>query len=257
MNRALLAFLLMSMPCQIPAVSQTAPQPAELTRERVAALAKIYFRDSEELPMDVAVTNVVTDPQGNVKRRSQSAVRVMYKGFNQQAGRSSFNANSGWFNTGALRASLSGDFAVDIATMRLAVGMGGGPPWGIQPPAAPGQPYLLTSKDSDCPAFQLLRDWIFPAKLCAAFQYSLDGSGPENLAFAHFRFDLLNVPAPAKLPDFGQAQITSFRCEGDFQKAFLPGDSQPYLLPSRVVTTVETSKGRIELTNQYSPRAAK
>jgi hypothetical protein len=250
---------LMVMPCcQAPGYGQTSPaRPAGLDAGRVTALAKMYFRDSAELPMDVAVTTVVTDARGKLKRRSQSSVRFVFRGYNQEAGKFSFRSNSGWFNTRALRESLSGDLAVFAAAMRLAPAKDWSPHLEIQQPAQPGEPFLVSAKDGECPEFKLLRNWVFPEKLCISAQFRLAGDPANDLVFQHFSFDVTNLPATAKVADFGDVQVLSFHSEGDFQKASLPGEAQPYLLPKQVVTSVATSKGKMVITNQYAPRIQK
>ena len=238
--------------CQAPGYGQ-----ATLDAARVTALAKMYFRDSAELPMDVAVTAVVSDAHGKLKRRSQSSVRFLFRGYNQEAGKFSFRSNSGWFNTRALRESLSGDLAVFFAVMGLAPAKDQSPHLEIQQPTRAGEPYLVTRKAGECPEFKLLRDWVFPEKPCVSMQFRVSGDPADGLIFQDFSFDAINLPGTAKVADFGDVQVLSFHSEGDFQKALLPGETQPYLLPKLVVTSVATSKGKIVITNQYSARIEK
>jgi hypothetical protein len=49
----------------------------------------------------------------------------------------------------------------------------------------------------------------------------------------------------------------SYYSEGDVQKGFLPGDPRPFLVPKRVVTMIETDKGKIVLTNEHTLAAKK
>jgi hypothetical protein len=230
-----------------------AAQTPELTSEQVVALARTFFRDTGELPMNVRVTKVVTDAGGKLKRRSESTVRVVYRGYNNH------RFNSGWFNTGSLRDSMSGDLALGVAMLVLAPKNGDPVKFKIVPPSAAGQPYqVVLELTGACPPLQFARNSLLPVtRFCASCRYSLAGAPPSGLVFENFRLDVANLPAPAKLADLGDVEIRGVRVEGDFQKAFLPGDAQPYLLPRQVVISMDTSKGSIQVTNQYSPRAAK
>jgi hypothetical protein len=163
------------------ALAYGAAQAPGLTAEQVVALAKTFFRDTGELPMDVRVTKVVTDASGKLKRRSESSFRAVYQG------KSTIRYVSGSLNAGGLFGSMSDSYFLDAAMRTLAP----------------------------------------------------------------------NTQEPAKLADLGDVEVRSFRAEGDFQRAFLPGDPRPYLLPGQIVTSVNTSKGKIVITNQYSARIEK
>ena len=103
------------------------PLPAdEIKMEQVTALAKTYFRDSAEIPMDVAVTTTVTDKAGRPKQKAQGTVHMIFSGYNQQADRFTVHANSGIFSYGALRDSMTGNMAVFVAAIFLAPGPGKG-----------------------------------------------------------------------------------------------------------------------------------
>jgi hypothetical protein len=225
-----------------------AAQTPELTSEQVVALARTFFRDTGELPMNVRVTKVVTDAGGKLKRSSESSVRVLGRGYNQTSDMASWRVDSGWFSTQAMRWA-SGNLALTWSMMRLASKAGGAPRLEIQQPAWPGEPFLVTVEDADCPTFKLYPPGLFPlGRLCGSWRYALQGNLPNDLVFDRFSFDAMNLPAAAKVSEFGDVQVLSFRCEGDFRKAYLPGDAQPYLLPNQVVTTVDTSKGKIAIT---------
>jgi len=160
-----------------------------------------------------------------------------------------------YFETpGSVTAALRAAF---VAAMRLAPKKDSSFHFEIQQPAQPGDPFLVTTKDGDCPEFKQLKDWIFPEKPCISAQFRLAGDPTNDLVFEHFSFDVTNLPGAAKVAEFGDVQVLGFRCEGDFQKASLPGETQPYLLPKQVVTSVETSKGKMVITNQYAPQVPK
>ena len=237
-------------------IASAQPTPA-LTLDRVTALAKSYLRDSAEVPMNVAVTTVVTDQAGKLKRRAQSTVRLVFRGYNPQTGKFGFNGNSGWFNTWALRDSISGEFAAYLAGTFLAPRGGATDPLKILQPAQPGQPFLITLEGDNCPKVELAGQYLFPRKACGSSRFGLSLDGGNDLLFQHFTFDAAGLPVPAKVAYLDDVQLLSLRFDVDFQKGFLPGDPNPFLWPKRTVTTVSTDKGKIVITNEHTPQTAK
>ncbi len=221
---------------------------ADLTPEGVVALAKIYFRDSAEVPMRVSVNTVVADKSGKVKERHQSAVTMIFHGYNLQTGHFSLRSNSGWFNTGALRDSLGGDLAAFISAAYLMPSKEGDRKVEI----SPDKP-LVTVHDANCPALELSPRWLFPKVTCGTAQFSLAPAG-DGWEFRQFEFASSGRSAPAKIKYLGAVQLTAFHATVDFQANFLPGAPKPFLWPKTVVTTLITDKGNISVTNHYSAK---
>jgi hypothetical protein len=227
---------------------------ADVTLDRVTALAKAYFRDSAEVPMSVVVTTVVTGPAGKVKHRGESSVSMVFHGYNQASGKFSLRGNSGWFNTGALRDSMSGDLAAFFCAFYLIPKKDARQHREIQQPAEPGKPLLVVVKDAACPAMELMARWLFPKKPCGSAQFSLTAGANDDLMFQHFGFDSAGPPAAASIAYLGDVQLTAFHAGVDFQKGFLPGDPQPFLWPKETVTSATTDKGTVTITNRYTPK---
>ena len=143
-----------------------------------------------------------------------------------------------------MRESLSGDLAVFFVAMLLAPRKDGDPHFEIQQQARPGEPFFVSAKGAECSAFKLLDHYVFPQKPCISTQFRLTGDPGNELVFDHFSFDEMNLPATAKIADFGEVQVLSYHCEGDFQKTSLAGETQPYLLPKQVVTSAGPAKAR-------------
>jgi len=213
MRKPELSILVVLACFQVPVHAQTGAAPDV---QRVMALAKMYFRDCAELPMDVAVTTVVTDARGKLKRRSQAAARLLFRGYNQEGGRFSLSASSGWTNPRAMRESMSGDLAVFFVAMGLVPRKEGEPHFEIQQPARPGEPFLVNVKAGECSAFKLLDRFVFPQKPCISTQFRLAGDPAGDLVFQHFSFEVVNLPAAARIADFGDVQVLGYHCEGDF-----------------------------------------
>ena len=166
---------------------------ADVTLDRVTALAKTYFRDSAEVPMSVAVTTVVTDGAGKVKHRGQSSVSMVFHGYNQESGKFSFRGTSGWFNTGALRDSMSGDLAAFISSGYLLPKKDSTHHPEIQQPSEPGKPILVVAQDGDCPAMEVMPQWLFPSKPCGSARFNLTAGANGDLMLQHFSFDSLGL----------------------------------------------------------------
>jgi hypothetical protein len=233
-----------------------AADATEVNLGRITALAKAYFRDSAEVPMDVAVTTVVTDRAGKPKRKAQSAVRMVFHGYNQQSHRFSLDGNSGMFNAWALRDSMSGNMAAFVAALLLAPGKDATEHLEIHQPAQPGQPILVTNHPGPCPPFELNR-YLFPRKPCGAEQFGLTVKPSNDLAFQHYSFDSAGLPAAAKVPYFDDVHILAFHTDVEFQEGSLPGDPAPFLWPKQTVVLVTTDKGEISIANRYSPTPPK
>ena len=221
--------------------------------DQIRALAGGYFRDSTEIPMSVAVTTMVTDAAGKVKHQSQSTVGMVFNGYNQGSGKFSLRANSGMFNAGAMRDSLSGDLAAFFAgglipkktsTQTIA----------IQQPSEPGKPVLVVIRDGECPPLELMPRWIFPQHPCGSAQFSVTADSQGGLTFQHFTFDSSGAPAAAKIEYLGDVQLLSFHAAVEFQEVLLPGDPKPYLWPMEAVTSLTTNKGKLTISNRYSAK---
>ena len=220
----------------------------ELTLERVTALAKVYFRDSAEVPMSVDVTTLVTNEGGKTIHRAHLTVGMVFNGYNQQSGKFSFRANSGIFSTGALHDSLSGDFAAffagglitkPIPTRSLAI-----------------EQESVSLVDKSCPALQIVKGAAFPAHLCGTGHFHVSNAPNGELMFQSFTFDTSGAPAMAKVPHLGDVQIQGFHAAVFFQQGMLPGDAKPYLLPEKTVTSLKTDKGTVTVINLYRPKTS-
>ncbi len=223
-----------------------------INRAKIATLSKMFLRDSAELPMDVTVTTVITDRAGREKRRSQSSVHFLFHGYNQQAEKFSFDSHSGWFNTGALRDSFSGDLAVFAAFGELAPKKNGDADFEMIQQDLPGQGIFIKTSDPDCHDFEMSDRFLYPKKYCSSVEFHVGTDSAGQLSVERFTLQIGNLPAAGKIVYLGAVQIRSIRAEGDIQKAYLPNDPLPFLVPRQVVTSIETDKGKIVLTNLYT-----
>jgi hypothetical protein len=215
------------------------------TQAQLLAAAKIYFRDSTEIPMSVDVVTTAQDPSGKVTKRRQSTIRTVFKGYNLQARRFSWQGHSGWFSTGSLSDSFSGDWGAFIAASII-----GNPedPAEVQVES----PTAASVHWNKCHRqFLMHPKYLMPDAFCLTAEYIL-GEEDGQPSFKSYTIHLRDLPAPARLPYLGEAKISSYTVDGDFQKQFLPGDPKPYLTPGKVTSVIATDKGKITVVNSYA-----
>ncbi len=215
---------------------------------QVKALAKSFFRDSTEVPMSVDVTTVATDPSGKVKHRGHGMAGMVFNGYNQGEHKFSLRANAGMMSAGAMKDSVGGDLAVFFAG-------------GLIQKEDPNhtveirQPDRAVVRDKDCAALTLMQRWMFPEHPCGAGEFTLGKNAAGSLTIQRFKFDGAGAPASAKVEYLGDVQVTGFHAEVEFREKLLPGDTKPYLWPLTSETTLNTDKGKLTITNRYSPKA--
>jgi len=215
---------------------------------KVTALFRMFLRDSAELPMDVAVTTLVTDAAGREKRHTQGTVRLLFRGYSQQAERFTMKSQAGLMYRRLLHDSMAGDLAVFKAFMLVAPGKNGAPRVKV---AEEDGGLVARNIETECPDFEMRTGELFPRRDCSRVEFRLVREASGELAVDHFRIETVNLPAPAKLRYLGQVEVWKYAAEADVQKAYLPGDPRPFLVPKRVVTTIETNKGNIVLTEEH------
>lgn len=241
--------------CRIVAAGQTsAGKPAAAALDQVAAAAKTYFRDTAELPMSIAVTMVVTDASGKLKRRSHGSVDFIFHGYNPRSDKGTFTISAGIFQRGTMKESMGGNNAVLFAGLMLRDALHATPSPEILQPAGAGQPLIVRFNGVQCQPFKLKESSLFPGNYCGRWEYYLTESG-NDLRFERFSFDSAGLPTQAKVAYLGDVQVLGFHFDEDFQQALLPGDAKPFLLPKKVVTAITTDKGTITITNQYAPKS--
>jgi hypothetical protein len=74
----------------------------------------------------------------------------------------------------------------------------------------------------------------------------------EDLSIKAFAFDASGLPAQGKVDYLGEANITGYHVDMDFQKATLPGDPKPFVVPWHVTVTVITEKGKLLMSGEFA-----
>src|SRR5260370_30506348 len=84
---------------------------AEVTLDQIKALAKVYLRDSAEVPLSVDVTTVVTDASGKEKHKGHLTASMVFRGYSLQSGKFSVQAKKDGLTPLGLQDSLGGHVA--------------------------------------------------------------------------------------------------------------------------------------------------
>jgi hypothetical protein len=226
-----------------------------VTFAQLSKAAKVYLRDSAEFPLNTKVEVTFTDLAGHVRNHKTGTYKYNFHGYNVRSSTGKLNLDGSW------RTALSGStlrraaIATSIAPILLGVL--------LYPDTEKN--FLLTMSQGDSP--DLVSVTIKPGGECDLFQWdneryishSFCGSyalqvGKDDFVLKHFAFDASRLPAPAEMDVLGQATISRYHSEAEFQKVFLPGDPKPFLVPKRVTITVETDKGKLVMSGNYTLR---
>lgn len=226
---------------------------AEVTVDRAVALARAYFRDSAEVPMNVGVTTVVSDTAGKVKHRDQATVRLVFNGYNPRSGKGSLRANAGVLSKNEMYESLSGSFAAFMAAAWILPEKDSTHRFRLEAPE-PGKPFAMVAKDADCAELQMMPRIPFPQHFCGSVRITWSEEAGGELAFQNIILESAGRPAAAKIAGLGDVRVLGFHAEVSFQKGFLQGDAKPFLWPKTAVTTVRTDRGTVEITNRYEAK---
>ena len=198
--------------------------------------------------MKVWVTTVVTDQAGKVKERHQSAVTMIFHGYNLQTGSFSLRSNSGWFNTGALQDS----------PWRRPDGIHlGGLPDAVQ--GGRSQARNLAGQTRSHRARHELSCTGVESEMAVSQSDLRDRpihSGPRSrrLGVSAFRIREFRFARDCQDQVSGECAPHGLPRHSGLPGEFPPGRPQAFLWPKTVVTTLTTDKGSISVTNQYSSK---
>ncbi len=270
MNTArLLIALLLAFPLQ---AQQPAPA-TELSFERFARASKESLRDTAELPMRLTTEFSATDAHGRVLGHRTGQFDYDFHGYNPRS-------NNGLLSLYGPRRSIKEAGTVAAITMLPSILV------------APGVERRLKMKVIDSPQPDMFVTEFVPEKDNQAMSYEVQvnkekpvpeqqsalGEKCQNVGwmrkaylFSHiclgraqvqlekddlavnsFAWDTGGLPAQAKIDYLGKANITGYRVEMDFQKATLPGDPKPFVVPRHVAVTVITDKGKLQMAGDFA-----
>jgi hypothetical protein len=255
-----LQFVLIVLTLNLGALAQGAEEknaPSEeaalsVTRGQLVKAAKLYFRDTAELPM-VQVTTVTA---GKARKPSTITGEYLFHGYskNKKTSNASFQGNiSMWAvlrGAKVAKASLNSmfftmmpgveiysetdDYAFEDAT------------------GAQKLPRVKMLPIKPCPVFSVtqISESYLPEHPCGEMDFDLD----TDSKLQRFTFESAGLPAQLKLYPFGKCTLLRYHAEVAFQSVTLLDEKTPFLVPAQVTTTVETSKGSIVLLSKYQPK---
>jgi hypothetical protein len=224
-----------------------------VTFAELSKAAKVYLRDSAEFPLSTKVEVTFTDLTGHVRRHKAGTYKYDFHGYNVRSSTGKVDLEGSW------RTVLSGStlrkaaIATSIAPILLGVVLFPDTEKNatILQGAFPDLVSVTIKPGGECDPFQWENERYASHSFCGSYELQL---GKDDLMLKHFAFDASRLPAPADMDVLGRATISRYRSEMEFQKVFLPGDPKPFLVPKRVIVTVETDKGKLVATSNYTLR---
>ena len=226
---------------------------AEVTLDQITALAKVYLRDSAEVPMNVAVKVVVTDLAGKVTHQNELSTSMVFRGYSLGTGKFSIVSTKNGLTPFGVHDSLPGGLAAFVAATKL-FKLGQAKVEIVQPEQNKATVFV---RDEKCPAIELLRRDMFMVHPCGNAEFTLTSAPGGDLAMQHVSFDSTGDAVLTKVAHLGEANLKSFHYGVDFQLKTLPGEAKPYLWPLETVVVATTDKGTVTITNQYSAKAGR
>ena len=268
-----IARLLVALLLVLPAMSQGPVPATEISFERVTRASKESLRDSAELPMRMSVDFSATDLTGKLRKHRTGTYDYDFHGFNPRSSNSTMNLRgsprSGFKEaaTAAVVATLAAVLVAPGAEHRLKMKVIDSPQPGIFVaefvPAddSPGAVTVSLSTEKPvreeksgsqqkCQTSEWMRNAYLLRNICPArLQVQMQ---KDDLSIKAFAYDVAGLPLPAKIDYLGEANITSYHFDIDFQKATLPGDPKPFVVPSHVTVNIATDKGKLAMTATFA-----
>lgn len=264
--RGLLIALLIAVP-----VTAQQPSPAtEISFERVVRASKDFLRDSAELPMRIMVDFSATDLTGRIRKHRKGRFDYDFHGFNPRSGNSTMNlrglglTRSGYkeATTTAVAATLAAVLVAPGAEHRFKMKVIDSPqPDIFVAEFVPEEDSfgtihvegLSTEKSSPEEKCQTLgwmsKAYLFrnicPGRLLVKMQ-------KDDLSVKAFAFDAAGLPLPGEVDYLGETNITGYHVDIDFQKATLPGDPKPFVVPWHVNVSVVADKGKLLMSGEFA-----
>ncbi|HEY2115499.1 MAG TPA: hypothetical protein VGJ51_10430 [Candidatus Angelobacter sp.] len=260
----------------LPAKPQEPATPTEISFERFTRAGKESLRDSAELPMRLTVDFSATDLTGRVRKHRKGKFDYDFHGFNP---RSNNGGGLGKLDLHGSRRRFKEGGTIAAITMLPAVLV------------APGVEHRLKMKSLNSPQPDLFVAEFAPQEdslgtttfgLSTEKPVPQEKSGPgekcqtsgwmqkaylfnnicldraqvqlekNDLSVKSFAWDTGGLPVQGTVDYLGEANITGYHVDMDFQKATLPGDPKPFVVPWHVTVTVITDKGKLLMSGEFA-----
>lgn len=255
----LLCLLLLSRRAveQITEHPQAAPPEAKLTFDQLTQAAKVYFRDTAEFPLLQTTTLTVSDASGHVGKAQTVSLNYIFQGYSQKQHSAHATLKGKTSPWAVLRGNKMAKVAGSSAFWSMMPGVRlysylGEYSFEVERTSSSG---LFTAKlapVTPCSALPMKHRGVFyfPNVACGISEFQLQ----SDLSFQKFVFDASGLPVLINVDPIGQCSLERYHVEIDFQKIYLPGEKEPFLVPQQVLVTLETDKGRIEIASTYEPK---
>ena len=223
----------------------------QLTFEQLAKASKIYFRDTAEFPMRMSLDFSAVDSNGKMRKHRTGNFDYDFHGYNprsQKANLSMRGPRSG------LKAGASAGVAVILPISVLYT--------------KAEEYYQFVAAEGSAP--DLLSAKLTPVETCLSAKWSIDnyllnqtcGSWElevtkSDLELRHFHFETHGLPLQGEIDYLGAATVNRLYVDADFQAVQIPSDPKPFLVPKKVLVTVQTDRGKLLIAGDFTPKPQK
>jgi hypothetical protein len=247
------ARLLVALLLVLPAKPQEPVPATEISFERVTRASKEFLRDSAELPMRLTVDFSATDLTGRVRKHKTGKFDYDFHGFNPRSNNGNLNLHGPKHSlkeagTTAAIAMLPSVLVASGVEQRIKMKIIDSP----QPDtfAADLVDEEKSGPEEKCQTFGWMREAYLFKHICLGhIQVQLQ---KDDLSIKSFASDIDGLPLQAKVDHLGQANITGYHVDIDFQKVMLPGDPKPFVVPWHVTVSVVTDKGKLVMAAEFA-----
>jgi hypothetical protein len=223
----------------------------QLTFDQLAKASKIYFRDTAEFPMRMSLEFTALDANGRIRKHKTGRFDYDFHGYNPRSEKADLNMRG---PKSALKAGITAGIAVLLPVSVLANKAEEGYHFAV---AEGNAPELLSAKLiplETCRPATWSNDSYFLNQFCGPSVFEVTRTGFE---LKHYHFDAAGLPVQAKVDYLGRATVNNMFVDADFQQVQIPSDPKPFLVPKKVVLTIETDKGKLLMTGDFVPKTSK
>jgi len=245
MNVARLLFALL---LTVPAMAQQPTVSTEISFERIARASKEFLRDSAELPMHITMDFSATDLTGRVLKHRKGEFDYDFHGFNPRSNNAKTNLRGS--PKSGFKEAASTAFVATLPALLVDSGVEHDVKMKVIDSPKPDIFAAEFVPEETCQTLEWTRDaYLFKNVCTGRMQVQLQR---DDLSIKAFAFDAGGLPVQGKVDYLGEASITGFHVDIDFQKATLPGDPKPFVVPWHVTVTVVTDKGKLVMAGEFA-----
>src|SRR5258708_12364558 len=245
MNVARLLFALL---LALPAMAQQPTVATEISLERIARESKEYLRDSAELALHMTVDLSATNSSGRVLKHRKGEFDYDFHGFKHRSNNAKMNLSPS--SNPGLKEARSTAFVATLPSLLVVSDVEHEGKMKVIDSPRPDIFAVEFVPEQKCEPLEWMRAaYLFKSLCTGRVRVQLQR---DDLSIKPFPFDAAGLPARAKVDYLGEASITGFHVDIDFQKATLPGDPKPFVVPWHVTVTVVTDKGKLVMAGEFA-----